>query len=88
MKPEKGLSDALYTEFKNVIGIDKRVYDKEVARDDLIEKGSLDVVPTDIDKGAPSESRRSSGSPSRRRTKVSEDVEIDEPPGRARRARR
>lgn len=88
MKPEKGLSDALYTEFKNVIGIDKRVYDKEVARDDLIEKGSLDVVPTDIDKGAPSESRRSSGPPSRRRAKVSEDVEIDEPPVRARRARR
>ena len=88
MKPEKGLSDALYTEFKNVIGIDKRVYDKEVARDDLIEKGSLDVVPTDIDKGAPSGSRRSSGPPSRRRAKVSEDVEIDEPPVRARRARR
>ncbi len=88
MKPEKGLSDALYTEFKNVIGIDKRVYDKEVARDDLIEKGSLDVVPTDIDKGVPSESRRSSGPTSRRRAKVSEDVEIDEPPARARRARR
>lgn len=79
MKPEKGLADALYIEFTNIIGVDKRTYDKEVQREDVIEKGTLDLVPTDIDTGAP---KQTEGSPSARRRAgraVQEDVEESSP---------
>lgn len=88
MKPEKGLADALYIEFTNVIGVDKRTYDKEVQREDLVEKGSLDMVPTDIDSGAPQRSE-SSGPPSKRaRSSQREDVEEPTPRGRRERPSR
>lgn len=66
MKPEKGLADVLYTEFKNVIGLDKRTYDKEISKEDLVEKGNLDLVMTDIDKGAKSNNIMSSRKTKRR----------------------
>lgn len=87
MKPEKGLGDALYTEFKNVMGIDKRTYDKEIQREDLIKKGNLDVVPTDIDKGARQSGVARPGT--RQRASQYEDVEYNDTPSpKERRARR